>query len=82
MYKSVSPKPYNGRYGPVRKPGLIQRRSGFAPEKKRLYTTSRHHPIRLPMKNRKASKINVLIKPHLSVCVRGAHSQSFHTSGQ
>lgn len=58
-YMPHRPKPYSGRYGPERKPGLIHFRSGFALEKKRRKNTSMHHPRQLPIKNKKA-KINTL----------------------
>ena len=63
-YSPTSPKPYMGRYGPVKKPGFIH----FFAETKRRNTTSIHQPRQLPTKNRKHSDKNVVMSVYHS-CV-------------
>ena len=64
------PKPYRGTYGPTQKPGLIHFRSGFAPDRKRRYSSSATQPSVEPIKNRYASVKNKFISVHHPFCRR------------
>ena len=60
-YRMHRPDPYSGTYGPTQKPGLIHFRSGFAPDRNRLYSSSATQPSVEPIKNRYASVKNKFI---------------------
>ena len=54
-------KPYNGKYGPIKKPGFIHFFSGLFFEKNLLQKSSKDHPIILPTKNKNVITKKILI---------------------